>query len=77
MLTKGFLMAEIIIVEILAAVGVLSLMFYLIFDGFAKNQKFHKANEDGREVVRMEKELDRTDSINRSLRLLKVEEKVL
>jgi hypothetical protein len=70
-------MAEIIIIEILAAVGVLSLVFYLIFTGFMKNQKLHNANEKGREIMRIEKELDRTDSIKRGLHLLKIEEKTL
>ena len=66
-------MAEIIIIEILAAVGVLSLVFYLIFTGYAKNKKLHKANEDRREITRIEKDLDRTHSIKRGLHLLKVE----
>jgi hypothetical protein len=69
-------MAEIIIVEILVAVGLISLLTYLITSDMRKNHKRNKTHEEGREIVRYEKELDKTDSIKRSIELLKVEEKV-
>jgi len=69
-------MAEIIIVEILAAVGLISLLTYLITSDMRKNHKRYKTYEEGREIVRFEKELDRTDSIKRSIELMNGEEKV-
>ena len=60
-------MTEIIITEILVSLGVVSLASYLIFIELRKNQRFQKVNEQEREIIRVEKELDRTDAIERGL----------
>ncbi len=70
-------MAEIIIVEILAAVGLISLLTYLVASDLRKNHKRDQTYEEGRAIVRFEKELDRTDSIQRRIDQLKVEEETL
>ena len=70
-------MAEIIIVEILAAVGLISLLTYLVASDLRKNHKRDQTHEEGRAIVRFEKELDRTDSIQRRIDQLKVEEETL
>jgi hypothetical protein len=68
-------MAEIIIIEILLSLGVVSFVSYLIFTGLRKNQRFNRANEQGRDMILIEKELDRTDAVKRGLHMLNKEKR--
>ena len=68
-------MAEIIVIEILVSIGVISLITYVIFTALRKNLRFDRAYEEKRETIRQEKELDRTDAITRGLHLIRLEKK--
>jgi hypothetical protein len=63
-------MSELIIVEILASLGIVSLIFYVVFSELRKRHRHNKALEQKNEIIRVEKELDRTDAIARGLHLV-------
>jgi hypothetical protein len=63
-------MAEITVMAILVSFGVVSLLSYIIFIELRKNQRLQKINEQGKEIIRFEKELDRTDSMKRGLYII-------
>jgi hypothetical protein len=67
-------MTEIIIIGILLSLGAVFLTSYIIFIELHKNQELQRTNDQGREIVRVEKELDRTDAIERGLHMLNSEE---
>ncbi len=63
-------MTEIIITVILLSLGVVFLISYIIYIELRKNQVLQRLNKQGREIIRVEKELDRTDFFKRGLYLL-------
>jgi hypothetical protein len=67
-------MTEISIAGILLVLGVVSLISYVIFIELRKNHGLHRANKRGRKIIREEKELDRTDAIERGMHVLNSEE---
>ena len=67
-------MTEIIIIGILLSLGALFLASYIIFIELRKNHGLQRSNKHGREIILEEKELDRTDAIERGLRVLNSEE---
>jgi hypothetical protein len=62
-------MDEVILMVILLSFGVLSLVIYVIVFKVLKNKRFQKINEQGREIIRAEKELDRSEAMKRGLHL--------
>ena len=66
-------MNEFIIVIILAALGIVALISYLIFMELQKKFRLDKSNHNKREIIRAEKELDRNDAIKRRLSLVLLE----
>jgi hypothetical protein len=62
-------MDEVILMVILVSFGVLSLVSYVIVFEVRKNKRFQKVNEQEREIIRKEKELDRSEAIKRGLHL--------
>jgi len=64
-------MDELILIGILVALGALFLVSYVIVFNSRKILRFEKVNEQEIELIRAEKELDRTESITRGLHLYK------
>ncbi|PKL82085.1 MAG: hypothetical protein CVV24_11970 [Ignavibacteriae bacterium HGW-Ignavibacteriae-3] len=68
-------MDEIFLTVILLSLGVVSIIFYLIFSLFSASCKVYKINEKEIEVIRVEKELDKTDALHRGPHLIKTYKK--
>ncbi|MCX6168447.1 MAG: hypothetical protein NTX65_03840 [Ignavibacteriales bacterium] len=68
-------MNEIALAGMLLLLGVISILFYIIFNALYKNQKFYKINEKEIELIRAEKELDRAEALQRGLRIIRTEKR--
>lgn len=63
-------MSEITLLLILVTIIVLSLVFYLIIIDLRKNRRMYIINKNEVELIRIEKEVDRTDAIKRGMHIL-------
>jgi len=68
-------MNELFIIIILVSCGAVSLVSYIIFIEMRKNQRLQKVNKRETEIIREEKESDRTDALKRGLHLLNIEKR--
>lgn len=63
------------IVGILILLGIVSLLFYVIFAGMLKKRKLRKINAQEVEMIRAEKEIDNSDALKKGLHILHLENK--
>ena len=63
-------MSEMILIGMLVPIGIVALFFYITFVSLKKKRRLRKINEQGLEMIRIEKELDKTDALKRGQHVL-------